>query len=96
MPTDTTNQPTCEELARELVELGKQFPPPDLEDIRADARWFMAHWDEFEPYRGTCVAVLNGAVVGHGWNSQQLQLDVARKFNVHPQRFLLEYIPPRL
>jgi hypothetical protein len=87
------------DLARELVELEKQYPPPDEDAIFSDARWLQEHWGTavLEPYRGTHVAVLNGAVVGHGWDSLQLQLDVARKFNVHPQRFILEYIPdPRL
>jgi hypothetical protein len=85
-----------EELVRELLELEKQFPPPNEDAIFADARWLQEHWGTavLEPYRGTHVAVLNGAVVGHGWDSLQLQLDVARKFNVHPQRFILEYIPP--
>ena len=90
-------EPTYEDLARELIELEKQFPLPEQDDIFADARWFDAHSNTpaLEPYRGTHVAVLNGAVVGHGWDSLQLLLDVARKFNVHPQRFILEYVPLR-
>ncbi|QJW96863.1 hypothetical protein [Frigoriglobus tundricola] len=96
-PKATTKHRTDEELAHELVELEKQFDPPDPDAIMIDARWFDTHWGtpDFEPYRGTHIAVLNGAIVGHGWNSLQLQIDVARKFNVHPQRFILEYIPTR-
>ena len=108
MATDTTSEPpaapaprvpalTDEELVREVIELEKRLPLPEYDDILADAKWFQARCNtpEFEPYRGTHIAVLNGAIVGHGWNSLQLQLDVARTFNVHPQRFILEYIPTR-
>lgn len=96
VPAPRENPRSNMDLARELVELEKQYPPPEQSDILADARWLQEHWGTavLEPYRGTHVAVLNGAIVGHGWNSLQLQLDVARKFNVHPERFLVEYIPP--
>jgi hypothetical protein len=88
-----------DDLLNEIIELEKQFPVPDVEEIRADARWFQEHWGkpELTRYCGSYVAVLNGAVVGHGGNAFQLQLDAAKKFNVHPQRFILEFIPiPRL
>lgn len=86
---------TDEELARELVELEKPFAEPDVNAIRADAKWFDDHGGKpaLTQYRGSFVAVLNGAVVGHGANALQLQIDVTRKFNVHPQRFIIEYIP---
>lgn len=88
--------PSDEELARQIVEFEKQFPPPDTDAILANARWLEAHWGkpELTQYRGFHVAVFGGAVVGHGLNSLQLQLDVARKYNVHPQSFLVEYVPP--
>ncbi len=94
-PQEATAHRTDQELACELFELEKQFVMPDDHAIRADAQWFDDHLGkpEFEPYRGTHIAVLNGAIVGHGWNALQLQLDVARKYNVHPQRFILEYVP---
>ena len=86
---------TDEELARELVELENQFDPPERGASSADARWFEANWGApvLAAYRGTHVAVLNGAIVGHGSNALQLELDVARKFNLHPQRFIVEYVP---
>jgi hypothetical protein len=84
-----------EELAREIIELEKQFPPPDEGDIVAEARWLAENWPALvRAYPGTHVAVLNRAVVGTGENPLQLKLDVARKFNVHPQRFLVESVPP--
>ncbi len=88
---------TYEELVRELIELEKQFPPPNESECFADARWFEERWGtaEFEPYRGTHVAVLNGTVVGHGRNSLQLRRDLVREHDIHPQRFIIVYIPTR-
>jgi hypothetical protein len=85
-------------LAREIVDLEKQFPPPDQDALLADARWFEAHYaqPELSQYRGSFVAVRNGAVVGHGPNALQLQLDVARRLNVHPESFLVELILPSM
>src|SRR6266511_1758202 len=79
-------------LVDELLELEKQFPAPDEDAVFANARWFEEHLGkpELMQYRGTHVAVMNGAVVGHGDNSLQLQLDIARKYKVHPQSFLVE------
>jgi hypothetical protein len=84
-----------DELVRELHELGRQFSPPQYGDASADARWFdqCIGTPTFEPYRGSFVAVLNEAVVGHGPNPLQLQLDVARERNVHPHRLIIEYVP---
>jgi hypothetical protein len=84
-----------EDLAREIVEFEKHFPPPDTNAILSDARWFQDHWDkpELTQFRGNFVAVLNGAVVAHGSNALLLELETAKKLNVHPQRFILEYIP---
>lgn len=91
----TTPEPTDRELVREIHEFGKQLPPPERGDSREDARWFEEHLGTatFEPYRGNFVAVLNGSVVGHSRHALQLQLDVARKFNVHPHRLIVEYVP---
>jgi serine/threonine protein kinase len=85
----------CDRLTREIVEFEKQCSPPDQNAIFADARWFQDHWGkpELTQYRGSFVAVLNGAVVGHGPDALRLQLETAKKFNVHPERFILEYIP---
>ncbi len=86
-----------EALIRETIELEQQFPPPDRDDQIADAKWFQERWGkpEFEPYRGTYVVVLNGSVVACGKDELRLRLDVARRLNVNPQRFIIEYIPPR-
>ena len=88
---------TVEQLAAELVELERQSPPPDEDGQIADCRWLQKHWGTatLEPYRGTHVAIYNGEVVGHAENSLQLELDVARRFGIHPQRLVVEYIPRR-
>ena len=102
MPADTIGEPPAatpayEELARELIELEKQSPLPERGEQLADAKWFEERWGKpaFEPYRGTCIAVLNGAVVGTGDDELQLRLDVARRCNVNPARLIVEFIPPR-
>jgi hypothetical protein len=84
-----------EELAQQVVALEAVYPPPGWADISADARWFQEQQavGGFAPYCGTHVAVYGGKVVGTGENSLQLQIDLARKFGVHPQRFIIEYIP---
>lgn len=106
MATDTANEPTTaapagqhfyDALVRELLELEKQFPLPEKADQLADAKWFDERWGKpaFEPYRGTCVAVLNGSVVATGDDELQLRVDLARRFNVHPARLIIAYIPLR-
>jgi hypothetical protein len=81
------------ELVRELLELEKQFPPPEKGALIPDARWYEANAPAlFEQYRGMHVAIINGAVVGHDWNELQLRLDVARKYNIHPYCFLVVHL----
>ena len=91
LPSPQTDQ----ELAHELVEFGKRFELPKRGESTSDAQWFDEHWGTptLTQYRGNFVAILNSAVVGHGANSLQLQLDMARKYNIHPQRLIIEYIP---
>ncbi len=82
-----------EELLRELAELEKQFPPPEKGDLIPDARWFEANASALgEQYRNEHVAIMNCEVVGHDWNELRLRRDVARKYNVHPHRFLVVYL----
>jgi hypothetical protein len=84
-------------LVHEIAEFEKQFPPPEKGALISEARWFVANASAlFEQYRGSFVAIMNDAVVGHGPNALQLQLDVARKYNVHPQSFLVELILPSM
>lgn len=94
-PAASAAERTDYELAREIVAFEKQFPPPEQDRISADAGWFEAQWgtETFVPYRGSFVAVIDQTVVGSGRNALQLQLDTAKRLNVHPQRFLVEYIP---
>lgn len=88
--------PTPEQLLAELMELERQPAPADTSAAqRADCQWLQDHWitAELEPYRGETVVVLNGVVVAHGDNPHQLEIDVARRFGVHPYRLVVEYIP---
>lgn len=88
---------TGEALARELLELEQRFPLPDRDELLADARWFAERWGRpaFEPYRGSCIAVLDGVVVAQGEDEDRLRLDLARARNLHPARFVIAYIPLR-
>lgn len=103
MATDTTSEVPAapersyEALTHELAQLEKQFPPPDEAELAADAWWFAERWGtpEFEPYRGSCVAVLNGAVVAQGEDEDRLRLALARARGLHPARFVIAYIPLR-
>ena len=82
-----------QELLNELHELEKQYPAPERGHDIPDARWYEANASAlFEQYRGEHVAIMNGAVVGHDWNELRLRRDVARKYNVHPHRFLVVYL----
>lgn len=88
-----TAERSDEELAHEIHEFGKQFPEPEMGTNLADARWFEENWRELvRLYSGQIVVVFNGAVVAHGGNALQLQLDVARRLNVHPDRLTVELI----
>lgn len=84
-------------LIEAIKELERISAPMDIEGWYADARWFQAQQDAMalEPYRGIHVAVYKGEIVGTGWNWLKLQLELARRFKVHPQRFVIEYIIPR-
>lgn len=86
---------TFAQLARTLIELEKQFPPPSEEELLDDCRWFQKHSTSnvLAGYRGTHVAIYQGQVVGFGDNSLQLNVDLARQLGVHPQRLVIEYIP---
>jgi hypothetical protein len=94
---DTTvpSAPSSDELARALHEFGKCHAPADPDAVLADARWFEAHVGkpELTRYRGEYVVVYDGAVVRHGRDALQVELDAARALNVHPRRLLVEFIP---
>lgn len=82
-------------LAIQLVELEKQYPPPNEQEQLDDCRWFQQHSTSsvLAGYRGTHVAIYQGQVVGSGDNSLQLNIDLARQLGVHPQRLVIEYLP---
>ncbi|MDY3556782.1 hypothetical protein R5W24_005955 [Gemmata sp. JC717] len=82
-----------DELARELEEAGKQFPPPERGDEVPDARWFEANAQAlYQQYKGMHVAILNGAVIGAGLDELELRLDVSRKYHIHPDRALVVHL----
>ena len=84
-------------LTQAIMELEAISEPVDIDGMYADARWFQAQQDAraLEPYRGTHVAVYKEEIVGTGENWLKLQLELARRFKVHPQRFIIEYVAPR-
>ncbi len=86
---------TFDQLARTLIELEKEFPPPKEGEILSDCRWFQDCIGSsiLAEYRGTHVAIYQGEVVGSGDNSLQLNITLSRKLGVHPQRLVIEYIP---
>ena len=86
---------SIDDVLRQLVELEARSPPPDRAAILADCRWLQSHWidDTLAPYRSTTVIVYNGGILGAAADPLQLKLALARKFGVHPQRFVIEYIP---
>lgn len=96
-PEPPTATPPSDRPVEQLIAAEKEYPQPVWEDILADARWYQALWktEAIEQYRGTHVLVYDGAVVANGNDTVRLQIEMARKYNVHPQRFILEYIPRR-
>lgn len=86
-----------EELARELRELEQRFPPPNQDELSADAKWFAERWGKpaFELYRGSYIAVLDGAVVARGQDEDRLRLALSLSRGLHPARLVIAYIPLR-
>lgn len=84
-----------DDLAQELIDFEARFPPPEANAVLADCKWTQDHWidEQLSPYRGTHVAVFGGLVVGSGDDSLRLQLELAKRLNVHPQRLVITYVP---
>lgn len=92
--TSKSRSRSIESLSEELVEFEKGMPAPDFAAQNADARWIDEHWQQLlKEFPGTHIAVLDQRVVGHGVNSLELQLNLARQFNIHPERPIIVYIP---
>lgn len=83
-----------ETLSRLWDEFARTKTLPDLQDQLADVRWFIWRRDDLQVqnHRGDYVAILNGQVVGVGTNPMQLGLDVAKHFDVHPSRVVVEWV----
>lgn len=80
----------------ELIAVEKEYPPPAWEEMLPDARWAQDRISTpaFDPYVGSHVFVYNEAVVGHGNDTIRLHIELARKYNVHPNRFVVIYVDP--
>lgn len=103
--TETTPDPTfapdpliTAQLA-ELKELEAEYPVPTLAEVMADWKWLRdgASAGTFDPeykYGGRAVAIYNGEVVGTGIDWLQLRIDMARRFGLHPERFVITSFYP--
>ncbi len=82
----------------ELKELGALYPPPTWAEVMPDWKWMHDGQADgtFDPeykYGGLAVAIYNRRVVGTGIDWLQLRIDVARKYGVHPERFVITSFP---
>jgi hypothetical protein len=91
---DSTKELTFEELRRELEAYGQNYPVPDWKDGLPDFRWFQAHrYDpEIQAHRGDYVAIFDGKVIGADENSLKLELECAKRLQVHPARIRVEWV----
>jgi hypothetical protein len=90
--------PEIEALVGELKALAAQYPPPTREEVMADWKWVYERSDDgtLNPdwkYKDGVVAVYNHEIVGSGPNYLRLQIDLSRKFGVHPERFVIVTMP---
>jgi hypothetical protein len=88
------NVPDWETLNSERKELAKSKSLPNVNDQLADIRWFECHRNDpqIQDHRGDYVAILNGQVVGAGGDPLKLEVDCAKRFDIHPARLLVEWV----
>ena len=88
------------ERQREQLQMAgiSHFPPPDLDQIRADWLWAVEQTPtkEFDRYRGLTIAAHRGQVLGASDRPLHLQLDLARRLTVHPEQLVMAHIEPSL
>lgn len=84
---------TDTELIRAAHEMEKRFPRPHEDDCKPDCQWFMDNEHELlRLYPDEFVAIHGGAVIAHGTNVHRVNLEAARKLNISPQRFIVEFV----
>lgn len=64
------------------------------EEILNDWRWIFAARErgDFDPYRGQHVAVMDGKILGSGYDPQLLRELLALKHNLDPKRIVTVYV----
>jgi hypothetical protein len=87
--------PEIQKLAAEFKALAAAYPPPDLQEWNADWQWMYDRSDDntLDPlmkYMDGYVAVYNREIVGSGPDFLRLQVELSRKFGVHPERFVIK------
>ena len=93
-PTGATPPADIDAAARALVEMERRYPPPDMDQVRADWLWVVEQTPkrEFDRYRGLTVAVHRGQVLGASDQPLHLELEVAGRLKVHPAQLVMAYI----
>ena len=93
-PIGVTPSADVDAAARALVEMERRYPPPDMDQVRADWLWVVEQTPtgEFDRYRGLTVAVHRGQVLGASDQPLHLELEVARRLKVHPAQLVMAYI----
>ncbi len=89
-------EPTFEELSAERQAIKARMVEPTDDEVKDEWRWIMSQYPlgTWGPYTGTHVAVLNQQIIGADRNSLRLDVLMALRHNVHPDRLVVTYIEP--
>ncbi len=91
--TDPGSVPDDAALERELRELARQYPTPDIKEVARDREWFYdeAAKGQFNHLLGKVLAIYNQQVVGVGDHEFVMAKELVRRYNQHPGRFYFVY-----
>lgn len=100
MPTETSAPPlppVTDGAEARLRELAAGYPTPDERDVRewiADRLWLNEQQSKgaFNAHYGRVVAVYNRELIGVGDDYHEMLLELAPKYNVHPERIVGVYL----
>ena len=95
--TETTPEPTIEELVAQWEELRRQFPPPTWDEVKPEWKWihglmadaYSGLWDR---YGGQWVVVYQQQIIAHGLDPLELEVTKARELGIHPERLVVTYV----
>lgn len=94
MPAEPLTAANPTDRKGELYALAATYPAPPWQDWIADRNWLNeqqlsgaldAHW-------GKVVAAYNKELIGVGDNYVEMLLELAPKYNVHPERIVCVYL----